>query len=477
MSYEDLKKIIAKISELEAKVNIEKQDYSSRSEALNKKMSAFAVDTANFDELILTYKKRLENVVKLEKDNNQANDILNANIDIYNKDLQSLREQYTVYLRLNDDIRNKIDEYNRLVKTPGSDKNHLVSLKNSIDSETKQLEVMGSELQSKDNELSVRNEALKKREEELEKVRNDIAIEAKKIQELQKNIETWDEKRSQQQKDIQSEKESLAKLQEDINQKDAALSQLKIEKNKIEDDIKREGDPANFIMLKGQLTFDAEGQEGGPYHSRVPHVPSDNSGITIGRGYDLKLKTKDLVISDLTASGLTSDQSKQYSLCVGLQGKDARAYIDAHKDDLVEISPSQQKKLFEITYDRYELDVIRLCGKDDVVKKYGKTDWEKLSRKIQEILIDLHFRGDYDGSAREIIQKSVVSNDLKSFSDAIMLRENWSNVPEDRFERRVSYLKKNMLNLTSSVLGRVSLFSHAAEDIKETFRGGVKYKL
>ncbi len=34
----------------------------------------------------------------------------------------------------------------------------------------------------------------------------------------------------------------------------------------------------------GRLTFEAEGNEKGPYHSRILHVPSPFSGPTLGRG-------------------------------------------------------------------------------------------------------------------------------------------------------------------------------------------------
>ncbi|MEX0729512.1 MAG: hypothetical protein WED00_03675 [Aquisalimonadaceae bacterium] len=39
---------------------------------------------------------------------------------------------------------------------------------------------------------------------------------------------------------------------------------------------------------KGLLTFEAEGTEGGRFHSRHLHVPSGMSGLTLGRGYDFR---------------------------------------------------------------------------------------------------------------------------------------------------------------------------------------------
>jgi hypothetical protein len=46
----------------------------------------------------------------------------------------------------------------------------------------------------------------------------------------------------------------------------------------------------HFIVERGQITFDLEGLEspGSRYHSRKAHHPTPISGVTIGRGYDLK---------------------------------------------------------------------------------------------------------------------------------------------------------------------------------------------
>jgi hypothetical protein len=38
----------------------------------------------------------------------------------------------------------------------------------------------------------------------------------------------------------------------------------------------------------GLLTWGAEGTEGGRFHSRVLQFPPGASGLTLGRGYDMK---------------------------------------------------------------------------------------------------------------------------------------------------------------------------------------------
>ncbi len=193
-----------------------------------------------------------------------------------------------------------------------------------------------------------------------------------------------------------------------------------------------------FKVKQGQLTFDAEGQEGGPFHSRKPHVPGATSGVTIGRGYDLKERTKAGVVKDLVAAGLAEAEAKKYADGVGKVGNEAKTFIA--QSNLVEITPRQQKRLFEIVYAEMEKDVRRICDKKDVVAKYGATDWTGLHPKIKDLLIDLRYRGDYTSSSREFLQSLVVKNDLPAFGAEIAKVSNWTSVPPDRFQRRVDYL-------------------------------------
>lgn len=195
----------------------------------------------------------------------------------------------------------------------------------------------------------------------------------------------------------------------------------------------------DFKVTRGQLTFDAEGTEGGAFHSRKPHVPTNSSGLTIGRGYDMKERSSEQVIKHLTEVGLTPDQAKLYAGGAMLVGTKAKDYINSKS--LPEITSAQQKKLFEISYAEAEADVKRICEKPDVVTKYGKTNWDKLKPVIKEILVDLRFRGDYTPTSRVEIQKLVVENDLQSLAKVLADREKWPDVPTDRFNRRRDFAR------------------------------------
>jgi len=197
--------------------------------------------------------------------------------------------------------------------------------------------------------------------------------------------------------------------------------------------------------IRGKVTFESEGAEKGPYHSRTLHVPTLTSGLTIGRGYDMKMKSTFKINKELIASGLKPTDAKQLSLSAGLSGNTAKAFIKTHKLENFEITQQQQVNLFNISYKEEESETKRLCTKSDVIAKYGKCDWSKLDSAIKEILVDLKFRGDYTGITRKFIQKSVVNNDTKGFLKVLSDRSKWisQRVPGDRFQRRINFFKAN----------------------------------
>lgn len=192
--------------------------------------------------------------------------------------------------------------------------------------------------------------------------------------------------------------------------------------------------------LQGVLTWSAEGNEGGSYHSRKLHVPSDSSGVTVGRGYDLRMKRLALVRKDLASAGIRPDVISKLVGAIGLQGKRAKQFII--DSDLIDyqISVDAQLKLFNISYAFESSEVKRICNKADVVKKYGATDWANLNEKIKEVTVDLKFRGDYTPTAREYLQESIANNDLGSFKKIITNKSLWEKVPVDRFDKRVKYV-------------------------------------
>lgn len=199
----------------------------------------------------------------------------------------------------------------------------------------------------------------------------------------------------------------------------------------------------DFTVASGQLTFDVEGMEKhGPYFSRKLHVPSSSSGITIGRGYDMKLRSSDEIIEDMTACGVAVGKAKKLGACGGYSGKAGKDFLQEKDLKDLEISPAQQKALFTVTFHEMEGDVLRICNKADVVAKYGETQWAELDHGIKDIVIDLRYRGDYKPATREKIQPILVANSRSRLKKLMADEHYWMTrfgVPPERFERRKKY--------------------------------------
>ena len=202
----------------------------------------------------------------------------------------------------------------------------------------------------------------------------------------------------------------------------------------------------DFIVPFGQLTFDAEGMETpGRFFSRRLHVPGRWSGATIGRGCDLGRRSRTEVVSDLTASGVTSTKAEKFALARGRKGKQAKAFIKEKGLDSLEITPREQKALFLLTYRELEGDVIRICNKVSVVEKYGALTWDALEPVIRDVLVDLRHRKDYTGATREQVQPAAVKNSMDAFARALSDEDYWNRqrgVPRDRFRRRRRYVRQ-----------------------------------
>jgi hypothetical protein len=204
------------------------------------------------------------------------------------------------------------------------------------------------------------------------------------------------------------------------------------------------GDLGDFQVEAGQLTFDAEGMEQrGRYFSRNPHVPTDSSGVTLGRGYDMRDKTGAMIQADLLACGLDSTAAALFAKAAGLSGGGGKSFITQNNLSNFEITPGQQKLLFALTYQQMVSDVLRICQKPDLVARYGATDWAALPAKVRDLVVDLRYRGDYTPSSRERLQPLLVANNSAAIRQLMADEAYWcgpEKVPQDRFRRRRDYL-------------------------------------
>jgi peptidoglycan hydrolase-like protein with peptidoglycan-binding domain len=209
---------------------------------------------------------------------------------------------------------------------------------------------------------------------------------------------------------------------------------------------KTSGDQGLLSVNRGQLTFDAEGEEGGKYHTRTAHWPGGVSGVTIGRGYDMGDRSWSEVQQALVGAGVPENDAVDLADGAGLKGTDARDFIADNA--LPEISLTAQKALFDTTYAWYVGDVTRISQSSVVVAAYGEVDFASLAPSILDLVVDLRYRGDYTRVTRQIIQPLMVANDSEGLARAMANRGLWLGIPEDRFQRRKKWMEESLLHGT-----------------------------
>lgn len=199
---------------------------------------------------------------------------------------------------------------------------------------------------------------------------------------------------------------------------------------------------------KGKLTFDAEGNDdpASPWYTRKLHWPGGASGVTIGRGYDMKTKSEAKIKGDLVAAGLSDTLAAKYAKGAKLEGADAKKFVADNKNTLTELTWDQQLSLFETTYNEHLADAKWRASADKAAggcKEFGTVNWDALDSRIRDVVVDLRYRGDYKTSTYPKIQPHVVANDYAAFREAMLDAAFWKTdkgVPSDRFDRRVAYL-------------------------------------
>gem|GEM_PF-3598301 len=158
-----------------------------------------------------------------------------------------------------------------------------------------------------------------------------------------------------------------------------------------------------LTVPEGQFTFDVEGSDdpGSRYFSRVAHDSIGDSGITIGRGYDLyqqflgHLRNADKVVEDLTAVGISQELIELLKPAITLQGDPAR---DFYRDNPAlrshVITRKQQHDLYNRIYSSYKSKAKSLYEGHIRQHKNTMPAFDELNVRIQEWLIDMGYRGD-----------------------------------------------------------------------------------
>jgi hypothetical protein len=196
---------------------------------------------------------------------------------------------------------------------------------------------------------------------------------------------------------------------------------------------------ANLSVSRGQVTFDAEGNDdpNSPYFSRKIHWPGNaESGVTIGRGYDLGNRSAAEVKADFIAAGLPEKEADALSKGAGKKGNDAKTFVAENKDKIAAISHDVQKKLFEAIYPGY---VSRARTNYDkwTADKDDQVAWDELSPTVRDVLVDFVYQG-FTKGARPM--EAGMTNDPAALIEYVTTSETMKRYEAGR--RRADYLRR-----------------------------------
>ncbi len=195
---------------------------------------------------------------------------------------------------------------------------------------------------------------------------------------------------------------------------------------------------------EGLLTYLAEGNNNpnSRYYSRKIHWPGNyaqcntlSSGVTIGRGYDLKYLTEGEVISDLVLCGIPFDKAKKIAKGVKKSHCLASEFIKENRDSIGEITEIQQIRLFERTYQIYVNDSKRYYNK---FKKTESVSWEELKKILKDVLVDMKYQGRLEVNMIPIFGEN---DKLKIIA---LLRNRKTLLSDEQARRRIPYIEQEM---------------------------------
>ena len=202
-------------------------------------------------------------------------------------------------------------------------------------------------------------------------------------------------------------------------------------------------------VKKGQITFDAEGNDvaGSIYFSRVVHWPGNSeSGVTIGRGYDMGGRSETDVKKEMMAAGIAEKQADSLAQGAGLKGDKAKKFVDSNKESLGAITHAQQVKLFDNIYPAYEQRAKRNYNTWTNAEK-DRVVWNELSLPVRDILVDFVYQGFTKGPNP---MKAGMKNDIEQLINYIESTPEIKQYEPGR--NRAKYLRqaKNKLAMSTN---------------------------
>lgn len=161
-----------------------------------------------------------------------------------------------------------------------------------------------------------------------------------------------------------------------------------------------------LIVQQGQTTFDSEGIDyltaAAPFRqpknllqfSRILHHPTPVSGVTIGRGFDMKKRSPGEILATLRQAGIEEYKAVICSRAAYLVGSEADTFVQFYGPLVGEITHQQQIRLFDIAY-REKVEYGKGVYNRQIQKQAisNAIDWNCLDKNIREVFIDTLYQG------------------------------------------------------------------------------------
>ena len=168
-------------------------------------------------------------------------------------------------------------------------------------------------------------------------------------------------------------------------------------------------------VYEGQITFDAEGsdyitavepfrQHRYPNFSRILHWPGGRSGVTLGRGYDMRERSTGEIYATLRQAGIEEFKAVICSRAAYLRNHLAAQFVKVYGPLVGEITHEQQIRLFEIVY-RIKSGETRYLYSKVAKSLPGAPPWNALDQKIRDVLVDIFYQGVKD--APDLIRAAI----------------------------------------------------------------------
>ncbi|MFM2268578.1 MAG: Bacterial toxin ue of phage lysozyme, C-term, partial [Bacteroidota bacterium] len=195
-------------------------------------------------------------------------------------------------------------------------------------------------------------------------------------------------------------------------------------------------------IKKGRLTKIAENNIDARYIARA-EVPGNNSGVTIGFGFDLSEQSDDIdwACSSMQEAGLSVEQIRilKKAIDINLKGSNATAFLEEVDEGtqvknieiIGDITQDMADILFEKNYDWYLNNrvKIKMTNASESYNTENKTvltssQWLNLDDTVKELLIDMDYYGILGG--KKLVTSSgetIITGIVDAVSDSGKLRD------------------------------------------------------